>query len=132
MNYDRVHVQAKKHAELLQDTPTKGRSIDWETLGSMEMPLFGANKGGDQPLIDPHADDPEFDVAAQVGSSLSINCTRLERPLEPTSPAKLTVCRRFCGWTHLPSPSCAAQSTYAAPATGTLGECARRARGGAS
>ena len=78
-----MKVAVEEHAELLQDTPTKGRSIDWETLGSMEMPLFGANKGGDQPLIDPHADDPEFDVAAQVGSSLSIN--RSQRPLEPTS-----------------------------------------------
>lgn len=34
----------QEHADLLQNVPTKGRHIDWDTLDEADMPLFGANK----------------------------------------------------------------------------------------
>lgn len=34
----------QEHADLLQNVPTKGRHIDWDTLDEADVPLFGANK----------------------------------------------------------------------------------------
>eukprot|EP01043_Picozoa_sp_COSAG02_P077533 COSAG02_NODE_17012_length_1036_cov_0.684098_2_plen_294_part_01 len=34
----------EKHPNLLANTPTPGRNIDWDALDSAEIPLFGANK----------------------------------------------------------------------------------------
>ena len=41
----------KKYPDMLANTPTNGRSIDWDSLSTADMPLFGAN------LAQPGADD---------------------------------------------------------------------------
>ena len=47
----------EKHSAMLMDTPTPGRSIEWESLAEAEIPVFGANltRAQAQDAADPEA-----------------------------------------------------------------------------
>ena len=66
------------YPDLLNDTPTRGRSIDWDSLPSAEWPLFGKNKS--EPLQAANG-EMEFDAAAQRRMEQHWEQVRLEDQL---------------------------------------------------